>query len=215
MYERYYGILSHILINVGIYGKLNTSTVKLAKALGSTQQTISRKLIEMGNLGLIKREVNVNGVSLQLDCKGLNILKNQYRIMKTGFETRVKSIKGEVRSGLGEGRYYVSLPGYMEQFKKRVGFKPFPGTLNFFVEDYERMMFFLQNLEEIFITGFKTKERTYGSIRTFKAKIDNLKAAVVIPERARHPKGIFEIIAQHNLRNKLKLKDNDKVVITC
>lgn len=39
-------------------------------------------------------------------------------------------IEGEVVSGLGEGRYFLSLPPYKEIFKKILGFEPYEGTLN-------------------------------------------------------------------------------------
>ena len=215
MHEKHYPLLIYILEKAGVHGKLRTSTIKVAKALDSTQQTVSRKLIEMERLKLIKRRVGLAGITLQLDTAGIEILRKNYHKLKRSFETRVRSIKGELRTGLGEGRYYVSLPGYWKQFKKKLGFKPYFGTLNLFVKDYERLLQFMDELEEIYINGFKTSKRTYGSLKAYKVKIKDIKGAIVVPERSRYGKEIIELIAPFNLTKKLKLKVGDKVVITC
>jgi len=73
---------------------------------------------------------------------------------------------------------------------------------------------FMANKEQIEINGFTTKTRTFGSITTYKIKIGNIEAAIVKPQRARHPEDIIEIIAPINLRDSLKLKDKDKVKIS-
>ena len=36
---------------------------------------------------------------------------------------------------MGEGSYYMSLKGYKKQFKEKLGYEPFPGTLNLKLED--------------------------------------------------------------------------------
>ena len=40
------------------------------------------------------------------------------------------TVTGEVFSGLGEAAKYISMEGYMKQFKSKLGFSPYPGTLN-------------------------------------------------------------------------------------
>ena len=39
-------------------------------------------------------------------------------------------LNGTVVSGIGEGKYYMSLGPYKEQFNTHLGFEPYPGTLN-------------------------------------------------------------------------------------
>ena len=43
---------------------------------------------------------------------------------------RFNKVVGEVSSGLGEGRYYISRKSYIIQFQEKLGFIPFLGTLN-------------------------------------------------------------------------------------
>ena len=44
-------------------------------------------------------------------------------------------IEGEVKSGLGKGSYFMSQEFYSNEFRKNLGFVPFPGTLNVVVSD--------------------------------------------------------------------------------
>ena len=36
----------------------------------------------------------------------------------------------KIVSGMGEGAYYMSLKGYRNQFIEKLGYEPYPGTLN-------------------------------------------------------------------------------------
>ena len=50
-------------------------------------------------------------------------------------------LEGEVTSGLGKGKYYMSKQVYQEEFDDKLGFRPFPGTLNLKVDEEERKKF--------------------------------------------------------------------------
>jgi CTP-dependent riboflavin kinase len=39
-------------------------------------------------------------------------------------------LKGTVFSGRGKGRHFVDLPWARKQFQEKLGFNPYPGTLN-------------------------------------------------------------------------------------
>ena len=106
---------------------IETSTIKLSKELKTSQQTISRKLVEMENNELIKRTSSTKGMVINIEEKGITYLKKNYQTLKEIFQSK-DSIKGKIQSGIGEGGYYVSK--YQEQFQKQLGFKAFPGTLN-------------------------------------------------------------------------------------
>ncbi len=121
------------------------------------------------------------------------------------------SITGTVQDGSGEGTYYTSLKQYKEKIKQKLGFKVYPGTLNIKIKKEETAPF-LNCLTPIKIAGFKTKERTFGSITCYKIKLKNTKAAIVAPEKTRY-KDILEIIASFNLRNKFNLKTGTKITI--
>ena len=44
-------------------------------------------------------------------------------------------INGEVTTGLGKAAYFLSQEFYTKEFKKNLGFIPYPGTLNVIVSD--------------------------------------------------------------------------------
>lgn len=215
MHDNYCTIMFYIMQKAGPYGKLEISTVKLAKETGSTQQTTSRKLIEMEKKGYIARQHTADGFVIHLDNAGIEHLRRCYHVLKNAFDTKVLQIKGNAVSGLGEGRYYVSLPGYQRQFKQKLGFSPYPGTLNIFVKDLNVLTHFLSSLHEITISGFETHERTYGAIKAYMVHIKNNPAAIIMPERARHPKGIVEIISPINIKQKLRIKEKSEVIVKC
>ena len=46
-------------------------------------------------------------------------------------------IEGEITTGLGKAEYFMSQEFYTKEFKKNLGFIPYPGTLNIIVgEEY-------------------------------------------------------------------------------
>src|SRR3989338_2279721 len=160
MYD-YIELLMHIA-RKGLFDVVRTSTIKIASELNVSQQTASRDLREMERLGLIKRVATPNGISVTLDEKGRHFLKKHFDELAGLFEGK-KELKGIVVGGVGEGGYYVGLSSYQNQFKKKLGFNAYPGTLNISVERNYALGFF-SSLNPIEISTFKTKKRTYGSL---------------------------------------------------
>ncbi|MBI3412809.1 MAG: DUF120 domain-containing protein [Candidatus Aenigmarchaeota archaeon] len=196
---------------------VRTNTIELAKLCNTSQQTASRKLIEFEAGGLIERKIDRHGQSIRLTQKALADLRNVYKNLRPVFETIAKkiAIEGKVFSGLGEGGYYVGLPGYRKQFIQKLGFDPYPGTLNVKLEtekDIEAKAE-LKKLQAVQIEGFKDDKRTYGGADCYKAAINGVDAAVLVIERTHHPADVIEVISQHFLRKKLKLKDGSEVKI--
>ena len=211
MYE-YLELLIYIAKKEGLFGSLKSSTLKISKDLNISQQTISRKLREMENKELITRLASPNGLTVSLDNTGREFLQKNYQELSQIFKAKKTTITGIIQSGIGEGAYYVSQKQYQLQFKEKLGFNAFSGTLNLKINK-EELAQFLGNKQLIKINGFATKTRSFGSITVYKTKINNIEAAIVKPERARHAEDIIEIIAPVNLRDSLKLNDNDKVKI--
>lgn len=211
---KYLDLLMYTAKRKGLFNALNSSTSRIANDLNVSQQTISRKLREMENLELIKRDVSPNGLSVSIVGKGRALLKKNYLELKLIFKEKKLMLKGIVEKGIGEGKYYMSMKQYQQQFKSKLGFDAYPGTLNLKVNKVEAMTF-LSNIEPIIIDGFSTKSRTYGSLSCYKIKVNDINGAIIIPKRTRHEEEILEIIASIYLREKLNLKDGDvlKVVV--
>ena len=93
--------------------------------IGGAQQ----QLIE--SAGLLERDVVSDGQWVELTPEGRSRLREEYEQYRRVFEAAGSvELRGTVTSGMGEGRHYISLPGYMEQFESRLGYAPFAGTLN-------------------------------------------------------------------------------------
>jgi riboflavin kinase len=117
---------------------------------------------------------------------------------------------------MGEGAYYMSLKGYTKQFKEKIGYIPFPGTLNISLtkNEYIEAVDQFDALDGILIKGFSDGKRTYGWVKCFKAKLNKSADCELIRlERTVHDKTIIELISNTNLRKSVKLSDGSKVTI--
>ena len=191
------------------------STSDLAKGIGSSQQTASRHLIEMEKLGLIERTRTGRDQKVRITGEGLRQLSDMYLNLKRIFEAPKKDliITGAVFTGLSEGSYYMSLDGYKKQFISKLGFDPYPGTLNLRVgkEDLNDRKV-LDTYPFVYIEGFTDEKRTYGPAKCFRAVVnDEVKSVIVLPIRAHYGEDVVELIAPISLREQFKLKDGDKV----
>ena len=211
--EKDFFLLLFIAEKAGLKGKLSASTSEIAFSLNISQQSVSRKLSFLASKNLIERKVLPSGNILSLSEKGIQVLSKKRNVLEKLFSQKTKQkFSGKVCSGLGEGKYYINLSGYQNQFKKILGEKVFPGTLNLKVNELE-FNDFLSSKKEILIQGFSSKNRTFGTASLFKVKLNSVDAAIIVPERTNHPKGIIEVISSFFLRKKLKLKDNSSVTL--
>ncbi|MEM0090755.1 MAG: DUF120 domain-containing protein [Nitrososphaerota archaeon] len=211
-------ILIFLAENDAFAHEVRITTSMLAKQLSISQQTASRLLIQLEKEGYITRRIVGKETYVKLTEKGMNELIDLHVRLKGIFERPVKiTLEGRVFSGLGEGAYYISLSGYYNQIKEKLGFEPFLGTLNIKLLSSAaiegRML--LEKVANIVIEGFKDEKRSYGSAKCIKALFnDEDECAILFIERTHHDTSVIEVVAPHNLREKHGLKDGDKVKLT-
>ncbi len=193
-------------------GKVSTTTSELAVEMRCSQQTVSRKLRDYEELGFIARKVTPAGVKVTLTAKGEDLLRSKYGMLKKFFENKEQAVFGSVITGLGEGKYYMALQGYKEQFVSKLGFEAYAGTLNLEVNG-EEVKEIISGQGKILIEGFSTSERTFGKINCYKVMLEGVECAVIKPIRSSHSADVIEIIAPINLREKLSLKDGSIVKV--
>jgi len=206
--------LCFLAFKATLNNSINSSTVKLAKEFGISQQNISRKLKLLKAKELIEVNTSALGTQIKISEKGRKLLFNYFIELKKLFESnKPLIISGSIVKGAGEGAYYVSQKQYLKQFIEFFGFKPFFGTLNLIVDPMQ-LEFFLSQKKPIIVNGFKAKKRTFGNIKCFPVKILNFNydCVLILPERSFH-KEQAELIAKDNLRKKFSLKDNDLISI--
>ena len=194
--------------------KIEISSLELAKQLEASQQTASRYLLELDKQGMIIRELGIKKQLIQITNEGAEVLQKERLQYQQIFELTDKvHFKGKVISGMGEGRYYTEQKEYVEQFKERLGFAPYPGTLNVEIKYIERnKLRLLKSYTAITINEFKAENRTFGRVACFRASISGKDGAIVLPLRS-HYSNILELISPHFLRETLNLKDGDEVEI--
>ena len=123
----------------------------------------------------------------------------------------MKSMKGTIVSGLGEGAYFMSMGYYKKEIKKNLGFEAYPGTLNIKITENREDL--LKNAKLIKISGFASGSKTFGGASCYRAKIKNINGAVIVPDINKNPQDILEFIAPVHIKSALNLKDNDEVEI--
>ncbi|MFW6110482.1 MAG: DUF120 domain-containing protein [Thermoproteota archaeon] len=195
------------------------STEYLARKIETSQQTASRYLIELENQGWIQRTITPEGCLIKISDSGFKELKKLYSNLRFLMEADYPpslTLEGVVFTGMGEGAYYISKQHYRRQFIEKLGFDPYPGTLNLkLTTDYDIKTY--QELEAypaITIEGFEGEDRTFGSVDCYPAIIENqARAALISAFRTHYDETVIEVIAPTFLRKHLNLRDGQKVKV--
>jgi riboflavin kinase len=195
------------------------STEYLAGKLNASQQTASRYLIELDKKGWIKRTITPEGCLIRITDAGMKELNKLYSnlrfLMEAAYPPSI-TLEGTVFTGLGEGSYYISKEPYRKQFIEKLGFDPYPGTLNLkLTTEYDiKTRGEVEAYPAVEIEGFKNADRTFGSVKCYPVTIENkVKGALISALRSHYDASVLEIIAAVPLRKHLKLKDGHKVKV--
>lgn len=206
----------YALAKLGAMNKiLEIDTKTLSKHINTSQQTASRRIIELYKKGYVQRVFSKRKQMLMLTNKSIELLREIYMNLHIIFNNITDlQFEGLVFTGLGEGAFYVSLPFYKQQFIDKLGFDPYPGTLNLRLRSVNDIIK-RKNLEvfpSINIEGYSNGSRTYGSAKCYPALINNsIKAAIIICSRSHYGPDVLEILSPSNLRKELNLRDGDIV----
>ncbi len=228
-------VMIHLLSNGGKDNYLEITSTQISRLINRSQQTASKILIDLEKENLIERVKNKKKFGMKLTVTGFEILQNIYNLLKVSMEEshiRPALFKGKIVTGMGEGAYYMSLEGYKKQFLHRLGYEPFPGTLNVKIEDknYINSRKDLINYPSIYINGFKNADRTFGWVRCYPATIsqepkfsrEGIKSQpvrilnevhILLLERTHHDNSLIEVIGPTNLKESSNFKNGDNIVI--
>jgi riboflavin kinase len=120
-------------------------------------------------------------------------------------------LEGKVFSGKGEGGKFMRLPWVKKQVEEKLGFVPYPGTLDVKItEESTRLKRLLAGGDSVDIKpcpGFHQGKCYKALLRT------ELKCALVVPEVTGYPENVIEIISPENLRKKFHLSNGDCVEV--
>jgi riboflavin kinase len=212
--------LRTLALSGALDGDLKTSCRSLSERLDVSDQTVSRRLRRLAEAGYVDRETVSDGQFVAITDEGERVLRREYERYRRVFEgDRVVRLEGQVTDGMGEGRHYVTLSGYAEQFRERLGYEPFPGTLNVdLTEESVRRRSGIDAIEAVHIEGWEDEERTYGPADCIPAAVEAdgeryEGAHAIVPERTHHDEDQLELIAPDRLREELDLDGDAPVVV--
>lgn len=123
-------------------------------------------------------------------------------------------LTGKITSGTGEGAYFTQIDWVLQQCDAKLGFKPYPGTLN--LEISEDDLAIIESLDQEAGIELVSPDPKFCNAKTFRVSVGEVSGAIVMPEeKVRvHPKNIIEIIAPSNIKTSLNVKDGDSIKIT-
>jgi len=211
--------LKLVALEGALEGRTTVTCSGLADRLDASNQTASRRLQRLEDAGHLHREVTGDGQIVSITDEGERALQREYADYRRLFEGDADvTLRGTVTSGMGEGRHYISLPGYMRQFRQRLGYEPFPGTLNVELSDESiRTRARMDALDPVEIDGWADDERTYGPAFCWPAAVETTDGEryddvhVIAPERTHHDADQLEVIAPEKLRETLEIEDHDEL----
>jgi len=214
MDEKYSFALRKIALLGGINNYIAVSSRELGEALDMSQQSASKRILELLEEKYLVRDLGARRQRIKITDTGVEELRKEYNEYRRIFElTDHVTLHGKISSGMGEGGYYINQKLYMDQFFAKLKFKPFEGTLNVKVaaEDLDKLEV-VRNMPGHFIEGFEKDGRTFGGVMAYRAKIQNLDCAIVVPERS-HYDDTMELVCKFHLRRTLSIKDGDDIAV--
>ncbi len=197
---------------------ISITTSQLGKGIHRSQQAASKHLLELEQGGYIERIMSGRKISVKLTKKGYDQIADLYSILQKSLESIPSQIelRGTLVSGMGEGEYYISLKGYKKKFSSKIGYVPFPGTLNVKLDKKENVEALrqLNSIEGVKIDGFSDGKRTYGWVKCYHCILnDKINCELIMLERTHHDNSIVELISESDIRKKANLKNGSKITI--
>ena len=123
-------------------------------------------------------------------------------------------LTGKIVSGIKQGAFFTQLDWVQEQCLEKLGFKPYPGTLN--LEIAHENMAIIEALKPQEGVELVPPDSNFWSGFVFPITVEGISGAIVAPaEDVRvHGKNIIEIISHLGLKDALGVEDGDWVTLT-
>ena len=124
------------------------------------------------------------------------------------------TLTGKIVSGVKQGAFFTQLDWFQSQCRDKLGFEPYPGTLNLEISIDDVPI--IETLEQEAIIDFIPPDSEFCSGKAFPVVVEGIRAAVVIPaEEVRvHGKNIIEVISDQRLKDVLKVDEGDFVILS-
>ena len=123
-------------------------------------------------------------------------------------------LKGKVISGNQKAAFFTQLDWVLEQCSEKLGFTPFPGTLN--IEILPENFPDTESIQRERGIELVPPDPSFCNAQLLPISLEGMDAAMIIPEEKvrSHGWNIIEVIAPVCLKDALTIKDGDTVTLT-
>ena len=123
------------------------------------------------------------------------------------------TVTGKIVSGEKKGAIFTQLDWVQEQCQDKLGFRPFPGTLN--IEIAEEKVPQVEAMIQKDGIALVPPDSNYCTGHVYPTSIMGVSGAIVAPaEDVRvHAKNIIELIASTGLKDALDVEDGDEIML--
>ena len=123
------------------------------------------------------------------------------------------TVTGKIVSGQKKGAFFTQLIWVQKQCQDKLGFKPFPGTLN--IEINEEKIPLIESLFQKESIELVPPDSDFCTGHVYPVSIMGVSGAIVAPadDVRTHAKNIIELIAPTSLKDALDVDDGDEIML--
>lgn len=124
-----------------------------------------------------------------------------------------KILKGKIVEGSGEAAFFTQLDWVRSQCQEKLGFAPYPGTLN--LELIKEDVPLLEELKRETSISLIPPDPNFCEAKTTKVKVGAIEGAIIIPHEDVnvHGKNIIEILAPVMIKSSLNVDNGDIISV--
>ncbi len=123
---------------------------------------------------------------------------------------------GTLFTGIGKGAYYVGHPGYKRRIREKLGYVPYPGTLNLRLSTQSDIGHRkkLREKNGARIEPFEHGGERFSGLNCFDGEMNGVRVNLLIVEITHYDDSVLELISPVYLRGELGFRDGDRVAVT-
>jgi riboflavin kinase len=130
-------------------------------------------------------------------------------------------LRGMIFSDLGEAKLFMGLDWVKRAIEERVGFLPYPGTLNLSLESDKDQLLWREVKTSLKGIEIPPADPSFCAARLYRAEIEDarvlggerLRAAVIVPEVEGYPENKIEVVAPVPVKETLCVHDGDLLIV--
>ena len=128
-------------------------------------------------------------------------------------DNKIKKLSGKIVKGVQKASFFTGLDWVQEQCKVKLGFRPYPGTLNLQIEAGYLQV--LEQLQKETCEELVPPDQSFCSAKVQPVTIGNERGAILIPDEdvRVHGDTIVELIAPNRLKDALNVDDGDSLTV--